>query len=69
MSIKGQGHPLTFPKVLGFSNINIFFPQTVELFETKCHVKDFEITEMKIYTNGLGHITKIVAMHIYGKNS
>ena len=39
-------------------------PQTVE---TKYHVKDFGITEMKIYINGLGHMTKMVAMPIYGK--
>ena len=24
---------------------------------------------MKIYTNGLGHMTQMVAMPIYGKNS
>ena len=33
-----------------FSNINIFVSKTVEIFETKYHVKDFGSTEMKIYT-------------------
>ena len=46
---------------LGF---NIFFSKTVELFETK----DFGRTEMKIYTNWLGHMTKMAATPIYGKN-
>ena len=45
--------------------IKYFSSQT---FETKYHVKDFGITEMKIHTNGLGHMTKMVAMPIYGKN-
>ena len=48
-----------------FSNLNIFFSKTVEIFETKYHVKDFGSTEMKIYTNGLGHMDAIL---IYGKN-
>ena len=67
MSIKGQGYPLTFPKFIGFSNLNL--PPPPQTVETKYHVKDFGITEMKIYINGLGHMTKMVAMPIYGKKS
>ena len=58
MSIKGQGHSLTFPK--GYSVFKVksfFFSETAELFETKYYVKDFGSTEMKISTNGLGHMT------------
>ena len=67
LSIKGQGHYLIFAK--GHSVFKIFvFSKTVELFETKYHVNDFGSTEMKIYTNGLGHMTKIAAMPMYGKN-
>ena len=31
-------------------------------------MKDFGSTEIKIYTNGLGHMTKMAVMPIYGKN-
>ena len=31
-------------------------------------MKDFESTIMKSYTNGLGHITKMAATPIHGKN-
>ena len=55
--------------VTQFSNLNVFFSQkTDELFETKYHVKDFGSTETKIYTNRLGHMTKMAATPIYGKN-
>ena len=68
MSIKGQGHPLTSPKVTLFSKLNPFFSETVELFEIKYYVKDFGSTEMKIYKNGLGNLTMRAPMPIYGKN-
>ena len=62
MSIRGQGHSLTL------ANLNLFFfSKTFELFETKYHVKQFLSTEMKIYTNGLDHMTKMAATPIYGK--
>ena len=44
-----------------------FFSKTVDLFESKCHVEDFGRTEIIIYTNGLGHITQMAAMPIFGK--
>ena len=50
-----------------FSNLNIVFSKTVEIFETKYHVKDFGSTGMKIYTNGLGSMTKMGTMPINGK--
>ena len=65
---KGQGHFLPLPKVARFSNLNLFFSETVEIFETKYHVKDFGNTKMKIYTNGLRHMTTMAARPIYDKN-
>ena len=73
MNIKGQGHSLTFAKghsVFKLTGKSFFFlSKTVELFETKYwyHVKDFGSTKMKIYTNGLGLMTKMAATPIYGK--
>ena len=56
------------PKVSQFSKLNPFFSKTIDLFETKYHVKDFGNTEIIIYMNGLGHMTKTAATPIYGKN-
>ena len=36
--------------------------------EFKYHVKAFGSTEKIIYTNGLGHMTKMAATPIYDKN-
>ena len=48
-------------------SLKSFFSKNVELFETKYHVKGFGSTEMKIYTNGLDHMTKLAATPIYIK--
>ena len=52
-----------------FSKLTPFFSKTVELFEIKYNVKDFGSTEIITYTNGLGHMTKMVATPMYGKNT
>ena len=44
------------------------FLETVGLFETKHYVKHSGSTEMKICTNGLGHMSMRAPMPIYGKN-
>ena len=44
------------------------FSNTVGLFETKYYVKGYGTTGMNIYTNGIGHMTKMAAIPIYGKN-
>ena len=44
------------------------FSNTVGLFETKYYVKGYGTTGMNIYTNGIGHMTKMAATPIYGKN-
>ena len=49
-------------------SLSPFFSKTVELSETKYHVKDFGSTEIITDTNGLCHVTKTVATPIYGEN-
>ena len=34
----------------------------------KFHLKAYGLMGVKIYTNDLGHMTKMAAMPIYGKN-
>ena len=66
MSVKGQGRSLILDKVHSALKVKSwFFSNTVGSFETK-PVKD-ESTAMKIYINGLDHMTKMVATLIYGK--
>ena len=49
------------------SSCCFFLSKTVVLLETKYSVKDFGSTEMKIDTNGLGHMTKVATVPMYGK--
>ena len=44
-------------RLLGFSKLNPFFSETVELIWTKYYAKDFGSIEMKICINGLGRMT------------
>ena len=46
----------------------LFLSETVESFRTKFNIKAYGCMEMKIYTNEKGHMTKVAAMPIYGKN-
>ena len=66
MSSQGQGHFLTIARSHSVFKLKFFFLKTIELFETKYHVKDFGGTDMKIYTNGLDNMTMMTAMPIYG---
>ena len=45
-----------------------FFQETVCLFETKFPMKAYGSTGMEIYTNELGHMTKVASMPVYGEN-
>ena len=47
---------------------HFFFPETVESFEIIIHMKVYGSTGTKIGTNEFGHMTKMAAMPIYGKN-
>ena len=46
----------------------VFFSKTVGRIGTKVQMKAGGRIGMKIYTNELGHMTKMAAMPIYGKN-
>ena len=70
MTIKGQGHSLTF--VQGHSSFttysNFFSLETAWPIEAKFHVELPWDGGMKVCSNGFGHVTKVAAMLIYGKN-
>ena len=72
ISSKGQGWPLTFQLSSSYwSPINILkiiFSQTIGPNELKFHVKTPYAKLAKIFTNYFGHMTKMAAMPIYGKN-
>ena len=55
-------------KVTQISKFKLFFSKTVGQFGTKVHMKAWRRIGMKINTNELGHMTKMAAMPIYGKN-
>ena len=69
MNIKGQGHSLTL--IQGHSDStfsNFFFLETAWPIEAKFYVEHPWDGGLKIWSNGLGQITKMAAMPIYGKN-
>ena len=78
VSIEGQGHFLTLAQGhLHKKTINLLFSETTEpinsqkpLSQSKpnfiCKLSDTR--EMKIYWHDAGHMTKMAAMPIYGKN-
>ena len=47
---------------------NIFFSETAWSINAKFHVKPPLEVGTKVYINGTGHMTKMAAMPIYGKN-
>ena len=53
---------------LRFQNLIFSFSETIESFKTKFHMKGDGYIGIKIYTNEYGHMTKVSAMPIYGKN-
>ena len=67
MYIKGQGHSLTL--VQGHSDStfsNFFFLETAWPIEAKFYEPPWD-GGTKVWSNGLGHMTKMAAMPIYGK--
>ena len=69
MNIKGQGHSLTLDQ--GHSDsvfFNFFSSTTTMQFEAKFHVEPFWDGGTKACSNGPGHMTKMAAIAIYGKN-
>ena len=69
MNIKGQGHSLTFVQSYSDSTFSNFFSfETAGLIETKFDVEPPWDRGMKDCSNGLGHMTNMAAMLIYGQN-
>ena len=57
------------PRTLRSTFSNFFFWETVWPTEAKFYVQPPLDGETKVWTNSLGHMTKMAAMPIYGKNS
>ena len=51
-----------------YKNSNLIFSETTEPFWTQFCMKAFRYKEMKSYQHDAGHMTKMAAMPIYGKN-
>ena len=69
MNIKGQGLSLTF--VQGHSDStfsNFFFSITTEPIEAKFLVEPPWDRKTEVCSNDICHMTKMAAVHIYGKN-
>ena len=69
INIKGEGHSLTFLKDHSVSTFsNIFSSETTGPAEAKFCMEPPWDGGTKVCSNGLGHMTKMAAMPIYGKN-
>ena len=69
MNIKAQGHPMTLFQGDSYSVFsNFFFLETACPIEAKFYVEPPWDGGTKVWSNGLGHMTKMAAMPIYGKN-
>ena len=69
MTTQGQGHSLTFVQSHSESTFSNFFStKNTKLFEAKLCMEPSWDVGMKIYSNVLGHMTKMVSRPIYGKN-
>ena len=69
MNIKGQGHSLTLVQSHLDSTFSNFFSwETAWPIEAKFHMEPQWHGGTKVCSNGIGHMTKIAAMPIYGKN-
>ena len=68
-NIKGQDHSLTLVQGHSDSTFSNFFSwETARPFEAKFHMEPQWDGGTKVYLNGRGHMTKMAAMPIYGKN-
>ena len=69
LNIKGQGHSLTLVQGHSDSTFSSFFSRETALStEAKFHVEPQWDRGTKFCSNGLGHMTKMATMPIYGKN-
>ena len=68
MNIRDQGHSLTMIQVHSDSTFsNFFFLETAWPVEAKFYMEPPLDGETQVCSNGLVHMTKMAAMHIYGK--
>ena len=66
MNIKGKGHSITLLQGHSDSTFSNFFSlETARPVEAKFHVKPPWDGELKIYSNGPGHMTNMAAMPIW----
>ena len=56
------------PRSLRFTFSNFFCSETGRPIEAKFHVESAWDGGMKVWSNGVGHMTNMAAMPIYGKN-
>ena len=69
MNIKAQGYPMTLYQGESYSVFsNFFFLETAFPIEAKFYVEPPWNGGTKVCSNGLGHMTKMAAMPIYGQN-
>ena len=65
MNIKGHGHSLTFVQGRSASTFsNFLFLETARPIEAKFYVESLWDGGAKVWSNGLGHMTKMAAMRI-----
>ena len=70
MNIKRQGHLLTLVHGHSDSTLYLFFSlETAKPIEAKFYLYSPWDEGMKVCSNGLGHMTNLAAMPIYGKNN
>ena len=68
MSIKGQVHLLTLGQGHSESTFSNFFSlETAGPIEAKFHVKPPWDGKTKVCSNGVGHMTNMAALPMYGK--
>ena len=69
MSARSQGHSFDpCPRSLRFRQFHIFFSGTTGQIEAEFHMEPPYIGATKIFSNISGHMTKMTALPIYGKN-
>ena len=60
MNVKGQGHSVI--------KISIFSSESKGPIQVRFYIEHLCLTGTKVYIIGPGHMTKMAAMPIYGKN-
>ena len=58
-----------WPKVIYIQNLKLAFLRNHWANQSQILYVSFQVQEMKIYWHDAGHMTKMAAMVIYGKNS